>query len=119
VSIRSRRGLFIPDVTVLPKKLLPPPGVYVPAGETKLIVEITSQYNASNDRVSKLDAYAQAEAPVYLLVDAWHSTGPTVTVYSEPEDGVYRVAQSVAYGKELRLPDPFDVVLDTSLFPLR
>ncbi len=52
-----------------------------------------------------------------FLLLAWHSGRPTATLYGEPEDGTYRVLETVEYGRELTLPEPFGLVLDTGVFP--
>ncbi|MFH8593855.1 Uma2 family endonuclease [Streptomyces rimosus] len=114
----GKQGLFIPDLAVIPKKLLPRPRERQTADVAQLIVEITSRSNANHDRVEKLHAYAATGVPLYLLLDPWHSGRPTATLYGEPEGGSYRVLEMVKYGDELRLPAPFDVTVDTSLFPV-
>ncbi len=53
-----------------------------------------------------------------LLVDRWAPRGPTATLYWEPKGEVYRVLSAVKFGDPLKLPDPFDVTIDTSEFPV-
>ncbi|MEU1671665.1 Uma2 family endonuclease [Streptomyces roseifaciens] len=115
--VPDRLGLYVPDLAVIPKKLLPPPRQRLSAGAAKLIVEITSRSNANHDRVEKVHGYAQAGVPLYLLLDPWHSGRPTATLYGEPEGGTYRVLETVKYGDGIHLPKPFDIDIDTSLFP--
>ncbi|KUH36642.1 MULTISPECIES: Uma2 family endonuclease [Streptomyces] len=117
VAIPSRQGMFIPDLLVAPRAALKEHGHYVPLAVAELIVEITSRSNANHDRVEKLHGYATAGVPLYLLLDSWHSGRPTATLYGEPRNGMYRVLDTVKYGEELRLPAPFDLVLDTGEFP--
>jgi Uma2 family endonuclease len=90
----------------------------VPAGEAELVVEVTSKSNANHDRIKKAHGYAVAGVPLYLLLDAWQSGRPTATLYGEPQSGTYRVLSSVEYGEELTLPAPFELALDTGIFPL-
>ncbi|UKY52332.1 Uma2 family endonuclease [Streptomyces inhibens] len=117
-GIPLRKGLYIPDLAVVPVDVLcGEPGHYVPAATAKLIVEVTSKSNASNDRIAKAAGYARAGVPLYLLVDRWASAGPTITLYGEPTDDVYRVLQTVKFGDELVLPAPFELTLDTGIFP--
>jgi Uma2 family endonuclease len=118
VSVPGRKGLYIPDLAVIPKTALKAPGHHVPASEAKLVVEITSEGNAAQDRVAKLRAYAHAGVPLYLLLDAWHSGSPTASLYGQPEAGTYRLLSTVEYGEEIRLPEPFDLAIDTALFPV-
>ena len=39
-------------------------------------------------------------------------------LFSDPENGMYTSSTKVPFGKELRLPGPFDLWLDTSAFQL-
>ncbi|WP_432005017.1 Uma2 family endonuclease [Streptomyces parvus] len=118
VTLPGRGGIYIPDLVVLPRTALFGPGNTVPAAEARLVVEITSRANANHDRVSKVNGYAKAGVELFLLLDPWHSGRPTATLYGEPEDGAYRVLETVEYGRELTLPEPFGLVLDTGVFPI-
>ncbi|MFD8545118.1 Uma2 family endonuclease [Streptomyces sp. NPDC059649] len=118
-GIPLRKGLYIPDVAVVPDDVvLDKTGEYVPASTAKLIVEVTSKSNASNDRIAKAAGYARAGVPLYLLVDRWAPAGPAVTLYGEPVGDVFRVLQTVKFGDELQLPAPFELTLDTGVFPV-
>lgn len=110
-------GLFMPDLCVVPRAALRR-GTRVHVGEAELVVEVTSKSNANHDRIKKAHGYAVAGVPLYLLLDAWQSGRPTATLYGEPQNGTYRVLDSVEYGEELTLPEPFKLVLDTGIFPL-
>ncbi|MGK5732563.1 Uma2 family endonuclease [Streptomyces sp. URMC 124] len=120
VSVPSHSGLFIPDLIVAPEAELmelSESEQYIPAAASALIVEITSKSSLRHDRVAKPAAYAHAGAPLYLLVDRWAQGGPTITLYGEPKDDVYRVLQAGKFGDEIQLPDPFDLTIDTGVFP--
>jgi len=41
-----------------------------------------------------------------------------VTVYGEPKGDVYRVLTAVKFGDSIKLPAPFDLVIDTGEFPV-
>lgn len=118
VAIPSRSGLYIPDLIVAPRAVLAEPGNYIPAAAAELIVEITSPSNAGHDRIIKPAGYAQAGVPLYLLVDGHAPGGPTITLYGEPTGDVYRVHTAVKAGEEIRLPEPFQLTLDTADFPV-
>ncbi|MBB5934840.1 Uma2 family endonuclease [Streptomyces zagrosensis] len=118
LTVPERKGAFVPDLVVIPKAAPRGEKGYSSAGEARLVVEITSRSNANHDRVEKLRAYATAAVPLYLLLDAWHSGKPTATLYGQPKNGLYRVLDTVAYDNELPLPEPFNITLDTSLFPV-
>lgn len=117
VAIPSRKGMFIPDLLVLPGHVLSESEYYVPASAAELVVEITSPSNASHDRIAKAAGYAAAGVPLYLLIDAYAPGGPTVTLFGEPTREVYRVLQAGKFGETFPLPEPFDLKLDTSVFP--
>lgn len=118
VAVPIREGLYIPDLAVMAESVLDRPGNYVPLDEAQLVVEITSRGNANHDRIEKLRGYASAEVPLYLLLDPWHSGTPTATLYGEPKKAMYRVLDTVKYGEAIRLPDPFDLTIDTGVFPV-
>ncbi|MFJ5221575.1 Uma2 family endonuclease [Streptomyces sp. NPDC088400] len=117
-AVPSRKGLYIPDLMVVAENDKPAPGELFSASQAKLVVEITSRGNANHDRIAKAHGYAQAGVPLYLLLDPWQSGRPTATLYGEPEGSTYRVLGSVEYGGKLTLPAPFDLVIDTGVFPI-
>ncbi|EFL16618.1 Uma2 family endonuclease [Streptomyces sp. C] len=82
-----------------------------PAG-TLMVVEVTSFDPDADqrDRDEKRAAYAQADIPVYLLVDRDQDM---LTVHSDPQDGMYRQTVSYAYGEAVTLPAPVRITLDT------
>ncbi|MFB7370045.1 Uma2 family endonuclease [Streptomyces sp. NPDC056222] len=118
VTIPERLGLYVPDIAVIPKSAPRNASGHVAAGESRLVVEVTSRNNANHDRIHKLHGYATAGVPLYLLVDRWHSGKATATLYGEPKNSLYRVLASVEFGEDLHLPAPFDLVIDTGLFPI-
>ncbi|WP_019611369.1 Uma2 family endonuclease [Nocardiopsis sp. CNS-639] len=112
-------SLYIPDLMVLPETA-PDPGTENPAADAILLVEVTSRSTASKDRKAKLWGYAHAGVPLYLLVDRWDpeaSGRATTTLFAEPDRGVYKHVEKVFFGEAIKLPTPFDLVLDTSEFP--
>ncbi|KUO11938.1 Uma2 family endonuclease [Streptomyces sp. DSM 15324] len=117
LAVPETAGFFVPDVCVVPRAALRR-GKRVHAGEAELVVEITSPSNANHDRVKKTHGYARAGVPLYLLLDPWHRGRPTATLYGAPEDGTYRVLVSVEYGEKVALPAPFDLDIDTGVFPM-
>ncbi|MFI6688178.1 Uma2 family endonuclease [Streptomyces sp. NPDC050485] len=111
-------GLYMPDLAVMPRsRLRQGPDGRTAAEDAELVVEITSESNAKHDRVTKTHGYAKAGVPLYLLLDAWVST-PIATLYGKPEQGTYRVLDLVEYGGKLTLPAPFDLEVDTGIFPV-
>jgi hypothetical protein len=77
-----------------------------------MAVEITSPDRDTNqrDRIDKPGGYAEADIPVYLLIDR---DNHTVVVHSEPKDGRYQQSPSYPWGSTIQLPSPVDITLDT------
>ncbi|MEU3252711.1 Uma2 family endonuclease [Streptomyces sp. NPDC006997] len=115
IAIPSRMGMFIPDLVVAPVR--EDTERHMPAALAELVVEITSQSNARHDRITKPAAYATAGIPLYLLVDRWAPEGATATLYGDPKGDVYRPLSTAKFGEPIKLPAPFDLVIDTSEFP--
>ncbi|MEU6905880.1 Uma2 family endonuclease [Streptomyces coeruleorubidus] len=77
-----------------------------------MAVEITSRDRDTNqrDRIDKPIGYAEAEIPVYLLIDR---DNHTLTVFSEPQDGRYQHITPHPWGATVELPTPVNITLDT------
>jgi len=77
-----------------------------------MVVEVTSYDSDTDqrDRVEKPRAYAETGIPVYLLIDR---DTCEITVYSEPDGVRYENAHTVPFGKELALPEPVGITLET------
>lgn len=117
IAVPSRMGMLIPDLVVAPMLEHTESDSHIPAALAELVVEVTSKSNARHDRISKPAAYATAGIPLYLLVDRWAPEGPTATLYGEPKGDVYRALSSAKFGESIKLPAPFDLVIDTGEFP--
>lgn len=85
--------------------------------QVELVVEVVSvgRRDKERDRVSKYRAYACAGIPFYLLVDRFEGDG-YVTLFSNPDVDRYLDKREVPFGEKLRLPEPFDVEIDTAQF---
>ncbi|MEU2788472.1 Uma2 family endonuclease [Streptomyces sp. NPDC007100] len=102
---------YVPGLAVVPAAAAKGAGALLP-DQTLLIVEITSESNADTDRVVKRRRYAEYGAPLYLLVDRQQRT---LTLFAVPGRlGYTQVTGPLPYGTRLRLPEPFDLDLDTS-----
>ncbi|MFG2818863.1 Uma2 family endonuclease [Kitasatospora sp. NPDC048365] len=119
VDVSGNKGLVVPGGHFVPDGTIAPVGHFEdaepwadPAG-VLLVFEITST-NPVRDREAKRRGYAAADIPCYLLVDRSRAT---VTLFTDPADGDYRVHTEVTFGKPLELPAPFSFTLDTA--PLR
>ncbi|AZS73783.1 restriction endonuclease [Streptomyces lydicus] len=117
LAVRARHGIYVPHLAVVPKAALSATGHVTPAAAAELVVEIASMGSAVHERTQKPAGYACAGVPLHLLVDKWAPGGPAVTLYGEPEGDAYRTLSAVKFGEPIHLPEPFDVTLDTALFP--
>ena len=104
---------YVPDLVVVPVDVLSGAGWVRSAADAELSVEVASPTNAEVDRVKKVRGYAVAGVPLYLLVDPLERS---VTLFSEPQDSVYRSHVQVPFGKTIELPEPFSFSLDTADF---
>ncbi|WP_324607793.1 Uma2 family endonuclease [Streptomyces sp. NRRL F-5123] len=109
-----RRGRAIPDGVLAPVGHLveTSTGEWAETDGVLMTVEITSfdRDTTQRDRVDKPRAYAESGIPVYLLIDR---DTREVTVFSEPEHGSYQQRVTVSFGKEVGLPAPVGIQLDT------
>ncbi|MGF6887998.1 Uma2 family endonuclease [Nocardia sp. GAS34] len=104
---------YVPDLAVIPEELADGTGALVP-GQTLLVVEVTSDSTADNDRSAKRKRYAQYGAPLYLLVDRQDRTW---TLYAHPHDlGYGKTDGPYPFGDPISLPDPFALTIDTTAF---
>lgn len=117
VAVPAIGGVFIPDLCVVPRALVPHGSEPVAAEHVALAVEITSRSNARQDRKRKKWAYAHGPVAQYLLIDAYDEDGPTVSLFSNPADAVYRNVTRTSFGQKITLAAPVAVVLDTAQFP--
>ncbi|MET9105949.1 Uma2 family endonuclease [Streptomyces zhihengii] len=107
-----RRGRARPDGVLAPARHFAGHGEWSSPQGVVMVAEITSHDADTDrrDRVEKRDGYAQAEIPVYLLVDR---DADSLLVHSRPEDGVYHLVEVHSYGKPAPLPAPVGITLDT------
>ncbi|MEY9847240.1 Uma2 family endonuclease [Streptacidiphilus sp. MAP5-3] len=105
-----------PDLTYVPNDVVDLPEHDIPAALALVAVEMVSPRNPENDWVGKLRDYPVMGIPLYVIVDA---RAKTVTLFSEPENGRYRSREDADFGETIRIPAPFDFVLQTSsLLPI-
>ena len=117
---RDSEKVYLPDLVVVRDDDLPKTDVtLVPAKLATLVVEITSNGNADDDRTFKRRGYAAAPIPLYLLIDRWAQPGESVTLFAEPADGDYQRRLQVPFGDTVELPEPFGFAIETTEFPAR
>lgn len=116
VEMPDIEKLYLPDLVVAAEASLRDDGTVAPE-DVLVAVEITSPGNANTDRQEKLVGYGRGGVPAYLLIDRVRSTGPVVSLYTELSGGEYTRVVQVPFGETIALPKPFDVDLDTAMFP--
>ncbi|MDI3385596.1 Uma2 family endonuclease [Streptomyces sp. B-S-A8] len=74
----------------------------------RMVLEVTSS-NWANDLVTKVETYAEARVPVYVVVDRKHGH---VLVLSDPDGKEYRTSSKCPRGAKVRLPKSIGIELE-------
>jgi Uma2 family endonuclease len=74
----------------------------------RMVVEITSS-NWSDDLGPKVECYAQAGIPAYLIVDRKHDE---VLLHTDPADGTYPDPQRFKRGQDVTVPESVGVSVE-------
>ncbi|MFG3252299.1 Uma2 family endonuclease [Streptomyces sp. NPDC048172] len=83
--------------------------------DVDFIAEVISRGTAFNDYGQKKSVYATDEVPVYLIADPYLRR---CRVFTQPEDGDYKVETTVQYGAQVDLTGTdLDLILETKDFP--
>ncbi|MEV1066587.1 Uma2 family endonuclease [Streptomyces sp. NPDC050263] len=77
----------------------------------RLVVEVTSS-NWSDDLYVKVECYAQAGIPAYLIADRKHGE---VLLYADPADGKYPDPQRFERGQSVPIPESVGVRVELSV----
>ncbi|RFU84349.1 Uma2 family endonuclease [Streptomyces triticagri] len=77
----------------------------------RLVLEVTSS-NWSDDLGPKVECYAEAGVPVYVVVDRKHDE---VLLYQGPEDGRYPAPERFERGQQVRVPEAVGVTVELSV----
>lgn len=101
-------GTFVPDSLRLYRGADP----WMPCAGVTMVLEVTNR-RPEIDRETKRRCYARADIPLYLLVDRETAR---ISLFTAPESGEYQDLQTVAFGRPLRLPEPFAFDLETTDF---
>jgi Uma2 family endonuclease len=117
---------YVPDLVVLDEDTFDEASEVdarnLTASPIELVVEVTSRWNAEDDRMpgprrtkpTKWSGYASVGLPFSLLVDR-DSSKPEITLYSDPDvrTAVYRESRTRKFGEVMALPEPFDLEIPT------
>jgi Uma2 family endonuclease len=83
--------------------------------DVEFVAEVISKNTAGNDYGPKLETYAAASVPVYLIVDPY--TGQC-HLHTRPKGGEYRANLTLDFGDEIDLSQtPVGIKLTTDEFP--
>ena len=83
--------------------------------DVEFVAEVISKSTGANDYGPKKTAYAEAEVPVYLVVDPYQGK---CHLYTHPKDGDYATETKVPFGDDVDLTGTVvDLVLKTDEFP--
>lgn len=118
---------YIPDLVVVDaevhREARKSNAPFLTPSQIALAVEVTSRWNANDDREpgpkrerrSKWNGYALVDVPYYLVVDR-DPRRRQATLYSEPdaEAGTYLLSRSWEFGEEIVLPRRFGVTIPTT-----
>ncbi|MFI8102439.1 Uma2 family endonuclease [Streptomyces sp. NPDC086023] len=74
----------------------------------RLVIEVTSS-NWADDLGTKVDCYAQAGVPVYLIADRRHQE---VLLYTQPRSGVYASREIFKRGMSVPLPETLGMTVE-------
>ncbi|MEU8436152.1 Uma2 family endonuclease [Streptomyces sp. NPDC029216] len=109
---RYREGRAIPDGVLAHEDAFVGQSDWGDPGAILMAVELTSWDSDTErrDRIEKPRAYAETGIPVYLLIDRLKCQ---VLVYSDPDGDRYETVRTVPFGKDVTLPDPVGITLQT------
>ncbi|KPI25543.1 protein of unknown function DUF820 [Actinobacteria bacterium OV320] len=77
----------------------------------RMVLEVTSS-NWTNDTATKVDIYARANIPVYVIADRRHDV---VLLYRDPVDGKYPDPLRYQRGQAVPVPESVGVALELSV----
>ncbi|MCG5214442.1 Uma2 family endonuclease [Streptosporangium sp. KLBMP 9127] len=101
---------YIPDLTVVPEKPRMWGSDHVYADGICLAVEVVSKSSSHDDHVIKPRNCATANVPLLLVVDQFQGTAK---LFRYPSEDGYAHVTEVRLGGALRLPEPWDLTIDT------
>ncbi|MGI5456573.1 Uma2 family endonuclease [Streptomyces sp. CA-249302] len=77
------------------------------------VAELTSPSTRKDDLTDKVEVYAKAGVPVYLILDMQEEQA---IVYGSPSAKGYEDRSTKPFGEKIHIPAPFDCMLDTTGF---
>lgn len=102
-----------PDIHAAHEDVLETTSTHLDGEALFFVAELTSPSTRSVDLTDKVEDYGRAGVPVYLVLDMQKEVA---TVFWGPSAKGYEGRLTKPFGEQLRLPEPFDCVLDTAGF---
>ncbi|GLW06122.1 hypothetical protein Misp01_12520 [Microtetraspora sp. NBRC 13810] len=106
----AQKDRYVPDLIVLPGEPETWDQDNVYADEALLVVEVVSPSSVHDDHVIKPRTCAEANVPLYMVVDTFEGE---VRLLSRPGEQGYGCTVSVVIGEPLELPEPWSITVDT------
>lgn len=103
-----------PDIILLPRAEYEKNSAVYPVEVIEAAFEVVSPATRARDYGLKVDAYAEAGIPVYVIADPYAAR---LTVHWDPAGGEYANRRRVAYGDTVDVPGKLPFTLDTAMLP--
>ncbi|MFK0296267.1 Uma2 family endonuclease [Streptomyces sp. NPDC090442] len=114
IDFPGHQNGFCPDISKLADKAEKVNGRW-PYQDVEFIAEVISKGTGMNDYGPKKHAYADAEVPVYLIVDPYVGR---CRLFTHPQDGEYKRDLTLAYGEPIDLTNTvLGMTIETEFFP--
>jgi Uma2 family endonuclease len=116
VEIPQTGDRYVPDLMVLPKTAVRnkhgrSTKWIQPAEDLELAVEVVSPSSRLHDWQAKVEGYATAGVPLYLVIDPRKSE---IALFSNPDKGEYKDVGRAVRGASVKLPDPFNIEIEAT-----
>ncbi|WP_171170360.1 Uma2 family endonuclease [Streptomyces sp. I05A-00742] len=106
---------FCPDLAKIADEATPNGKGRFSPSDVELVVEVISQGTAVNDYGPKKQTYAEADVPVYVIVDPYAAQ---CHVFTSPKADAYRSEVTVDFGDPIDLTcTPLGLTISTDKFP--
>ncbi|GAA3966922.1 Uma2 family endonuclease [Streptomyces marokkonensis] len=103
-----------PDIHVAHERAFETESHHLGGEGLSFVAELTSPATRNDDLTNKVEVYAKGGVPVYLILDMQEEQA---IVYGSPSpEGLYEVRFTKPFGEKISIPEPFDLLLDTTGF---
>ncbi|MFI7401723.1 Uma2 family endonuclease [Streptomyces sp. NPDC049541] len=102
-----------PDIHAVHEQVLETESNHLDGEGLCFVAELTSRSTRKDDLTDKVDVYAKAGIPVYLILDMQEERA---VVYGSPSAKGYEDRSIKPFGEKIYIPAPFDCMLDMTGF---